>query len=758
MSFDETYFTHVVHVDRSKKTAFNDGLKNRFQLASSHSEAASRFYDFSWMEPNRQCYFSLGHITRTRSATGRSCLGKISLYSGRSAREHGFSVGVALCLAHAKFRRDQFHHCAFLFDHDRCTGPFRACPERLQPVLDDITGQVSAYVCRKHKNDIDSCVRITEHPKYQPPPQRASVLESMPIGQDTTTENVPRLLTLTEAALKSTQNELNKALQDLETSRHRIQELENENKALHEELSRTQKTTFSSLLESFHSAILKHHGMEERKLYSPESMIAFCNVHAPGLFSLLEDCITSNYSSQHENERRAELRRQRVVAELYRLAYFRNQKITPFVNDVGLHLSLSGCSKVALECGRALGVCDHPKSIQRYKKKLAKDNEYLVEGFIDSALAENRLAILVIDDFHSIHTIPRPTSSKTSTAVHLATCIIDAPSAVPSFPVPEMSAHYWPSTDTCKGAINTGRVADHFEVHLRACCHETWLTSLPPSFHNLDTQDIVKSLENLRCYSTPNVKDLDTLRSTRLVDEHHQGLKCLKDYQMVIEKAIDTHPALKRYLESNLVPSLGDYPTYYFQKKIIAQNPNDKMFQSILPILGPFHIYLNSVENLYSLYHPIFEGLFKAVFGQKKNLPKKPSHPRMATLLTALLTGWLVIRPKILEMFGICKDIEYLMLRHLLEELVPLVFFFYATIHRGSNFQLWQASMINLTIMFITQQRHNYNKAMLATISDCLHYETIIPEWKSTFSIFMNVFTEKKVEIFHSLLRMQCPN
>ena len=66
--------------------------------------------------------------------------------------------------------------------------------------------------------------------------------------------------------------------------------------------------------------------------------------------------------------------------------------------------------------------------------------------------------------------------------------------------------------------------------------------------------------------------------------------------------------------------------------------------------------------------------------------------------------------------------------------------------------------MVQLAVMFILQKRHHYNKAMLSTISDCLHHEAVIPQWKTTFSSYMNVFTEKKVEVFHSLLRMQCPS
>ena len=139
-------------------------------------------------------------------------------------------------------------------------------------------------------------------------------------------------------------------------------------------------------------------------------------------------------------------------------------------------------------------------------------------------------------------------------------------------------------------------------------------------------------------------------------------------------------------------------------------------------------------------------------------LPRKPRFHRMATLIACLFGGWLTVRDDVLGIFGVCKDTEFLAMRQLLDELLPLVFYYYSTIHRGCRYSLWQNATLHLAIMFIVQQRHNYNKAMLGVISDNIYREAVIPEWKTTFSSYMNVFSEKKVETFHSLLRMQCPS
>ena len=54
-------------------------------------------------------------------------------------------------------------------------------------------------------------------------------------------------------------------------------------------------------------------------------MKAFCEKCSPGLFDIVEDIFTSSYSSSLSYDCRTQLRRQRVVGELYRLAYLSNQ-------------------------------------------------------------------------------------------------------------------------------------------------------------------------------------------------------------------------------------------------------------------------------------------------------------------------------------------------------------------------------------------------------------------------------------------------
>ena len=82
---------------------------------------------------------------------------------------------------------------------------------------------------------------------------------------------------------------------------------------------------FPSLVKSFQKSLYRHHACDDaKKLYSVEDMRAFCDIHAPGLFDMIEKCLFCDYSVE-QIESKNELRQQRVVGELYRLAYLGNQ-------------------------------------------------------------------------------------------------------------------------------------------------------------------------------------------------------------------------------------------------------------------------------------------------------------------------------------------------------------------------------------------------------------------------------------------------
>lgn len=129
----------------------------------------------------------------------------------------------------------------------------------------------------------------------------------------------------------------------------------------------------------------------------------------------------------------------------------------------------------------------------------------------------------------------------------------------------------------------------------------------------------------------------------------------------------------------------------------------------------------------------------------------------MATLASVTFAGWLVVRDIVLEAFEGCKDIEFAALIYLLDELLPLIFYYYEVVFRGCKFNEFLESTARLAIMFIIQRRHHYDRATVASLSDLLHEaagQGPIHELYQVYQQHLNIFTEKKVEVFHSTLRL----
>lgn len=244
--------------------------------------------------------------------------------------------------------------------------------------------------------------------------------------------------------------------------------------------------------------------------------------------------------------------------------------------------------------------------------------------------------------------------------------------------------------------------------------------------------------------------DLSTLETCQLLSEHEQSLKSAQDYKDCIQKLLQECLPLANYLQNNVVPWPADWPGWYFPKKNIALGKCEHLRQSVIPEQGQFHVSLNAAEDTVLIFKHFFDKLFKHVF--VRDLPHKPKTYKITLCLTAALLGWLQIREKVLQKFGICKDHEYVSVIYLLEHVLPLVFFQY-NIFRGGDVLEYENLMTQMAVLFICWERRHYNKSTLSFLSDLEYQKAFLPSYWSKKLKFLSLFTEKKVEIFHSLLR-----
>ena len=107
----------------------------------------------------------------------------------------------------------------------------------------------------------------------------------------------------------------------------------------------------------------------------------------------------------------------------------------------------------------------------------------------------------------------------------------------------------------------------------------------------------------------------------------------------------------------------------------------------------------------------------------------------------------------VLDLFGSSKDPQYLMLFNLLDEITCFNTYYYTVFFRGGNFDSWMQSMLRASMIFINFRRRNYDKATLTQLSDLLFHVSDNTDLGENMQEFLQVFTEKKIEILHSILR-----
>src|SRR6185369_5722890 len=203
----------------------------------------------------------------------------------------------------------------------------------------------------------------------------------------------------------------------------------------------------------------------------------------------------------------------------------------------------------------------------------------------------------------------------------------------------------------------------------------------------------------------------------------------------------------------------ADYPGQYYIHKAItlrrrygdSSNISEKILH-LVPLLGPLHVSLNTRETTMKIYHQFFN-IFYEIFKKKKNLATKPQ-PWMTDLLLYLShSGWMIIRRTILKKIKNNKDIEYRTFLDLLDNIVPACLDFYTILFREGHFGEYISTIFQLWSIMKRFERKNYNKIMLAFLSDVLYWQVTEHPLYNVLKEHLSSFNEYFIENFHSLVR-----
>ncbi|CAG8774271.1 9882_t:CDS:1, partial [Cetraspora pellucida] len=114
---------------------------------------------------------------------------------------------------------------------------------------------------------------------------------------------------------------------------------------------------------------------------------------------------------------------------------------------------------------------------------------------------------------------------------------------------------------------------------------------------------------------------------------------------------------------------------------------------------------------------------------------------------------WLLVKKYITKSFETSKDIAYIMFLDLLDNLIPVALDIYMHLFRENHFEEYINTIFRLWTIMRRFQRHNYDKIMLAFLSDIQYWKITEHPIINILKTHLNVFDKYLIENFHSLLR-----
>ena len=254
----------------------------------------------------------------------------------------------------------------------------------------------------------------------------------------------------------------------------------------------------------------------------------------------------------------------------------------------------------------------------------------------------------------------------------------------------------------------------------------SWLTT--PFF----TPDVQQHILEEHSYCDDSaVRLMRTMEDLYLFDFVELQLKSQVGFAKAYDIALSS--GLESYLKQFLVIQPGDWPCQFFCRQLVYKSmlqhnntvPSTKKCQSptniansnfppvtsLIPMVGPLHISLNSREHIFETFKPFFVTVYNDLFHTK--LANKPKPWRINLILETVYGGWTLIREQVMAKFKKLKDYQYGVLLNLLDSYLPLVLTIYTITFKRNNFGEYFNAMIRIWVMFICLKRRYYNKEPL---------------------------------------------
>ncbi|RIB16018.1 hypothetical protein C2G38_2191071 [Gigaspora rosea] len=338
----------------------------------------------------------------------------------------------------------------------------------------------------------------------------------------------------------------------------------------------------------------------------------------------------------------------------------------------------AGMSNEGLNTMANVGITMTARTVNRKKKKISETHEECVKD--DLIEHFNNALIINIDDYHNIHVPHKPHTTATSSPTHMATLLAN-PCLTMAIPRNQVL-----NPKVVDGELIIKNIDKRFIINLGVLYYQY-------------IKNCVK-----REYSDTELLEKLTLHS------YDDSLKGINGYLDSLQTIYKQEP-MQEYLSKFAIPVVADWPGQFYIRKAIAQkvllhNQDIPDFvTAFLPIMGPLHVSLNYRELVFKKNYPLFNDIYKSVFGVRKDV-------------------------------------------------VPLVLDVYAIHHREGNWLAYEeASMRCWSDLFLQFDRRNYKRAPLMFFSDIFYWEEINHPIVAIIINHLSFLSDCPVELFHSIIR-----
>ena len=516
--------------------------------------------------------------------------------------------------------------------------------------------------------------------------------------------------------------------------------------------------SLSEKIKKMSSILYKNqHQLNQKPIYDPmvfKTMLETADKDLVGFFDELYAGTNPNIKSDSTNKNNMK----KLVSLCYFLASINNKYINGLKADIGSYLQTSGASASSIDTLANIGLSVSRKTVNRQKKIISDDHEQSVNDYCLQNI--ERMFVLNIDDYHNIHRRNMPSLLETHNIFHFVTILLNSNSNISRIPFcfNNISIH------NSKG-IDSELIIKNFK--------EYFMNQIGKSYYEqneLWKQFLIENtyenrVENLNVHDydgrIQNHQELRSLDNSKLVDFILHPLHSTKDYiecsNLLFKKFNNTD-----YLDNYVIPIIADWPGQVNIRRAITLRINSgissgisQQILSLIPMIGPLHISLNSRETLFQTYHFFFEMLYHDLFGDKKVLSQKPKQTVINLILDLTFNGWKKIRNVIMHRFGNSKDAEYRMMIDLLDNSIPLTLDIYTVLFRSGYFEGYLEGVVRIWVLFQRLRRRNYNKAPLVFLSDVFYWKLNNHPMVDILSNNLPIFNDYFVENFHSSIRSQ---